>query len=160
MAFKWASSAIYRRDGLLLFLDLAAEQRIGSPLLLSFDCVRGDALGCRAVWNLRASRSIRTSNSTRTESRIPEKVTRSTCCWPSRSQGCRYVGSRRGVETAESATLAGCTAAVGPALSCRLIGIRREWPAYGKFETDVHILIVLASLRSELSPGLDYRTCQ
>ena len=109
---------------------------------------------------LRASRSIRTSNSTRTESRIPEKVTRSTCCWPSRSQGCRYVGSRRGVETAESATLAGCTAPVGPALSCRLIGIRREWPAYGKFETDVHILIVLASLRSELSPGLDYRTCQ
>src|SRR5262245_52535496 len=48
MAFKWASSAIYRRDGFLLFLDLAAEQRIGSPLLLSFDCVRdGDCLGIR-----------------------------------------------------------------------------------------------------------------
>src|SRR5262245_15555404 len=122
--------------------------------------LRRRASDAGAVWNLRESRSIRTSNSTRTESRIPEKVTRSTCCWPSRSQGCRYVGSRRGVETAESTTLAGCTAPVGPALSCRLIGIRREWPAYGKFETDVHILIVLASLRSELSPGLDYRTCQ
>ena len=87
MAFKWASSAIYRRDGFLLFLDLAAEQRIGSPLLLSFDCVRGDALGCRAVWNLRASRSIRTSNSTRTESRIPGNLARSTCWVPSLSPG-------------------------------------------------------------------------
>src|SRR5262249_50037199 len=62
-------------------------------------------------------------------------------------------------ETVESTTLAECTAPVAPALSCRLIGIRREWPAYGKFETDVHIFIVLASLRSELSPGLDYLTC-
>ena len=49
-------------------------------------------------------------------------------------------------------------APVGPALSCRLIGIRREWPAHGKLGTDV--LIALASLRSELSPGIDYRTCQ
>src|SRR5262245_3982786 len=49
-------------------------------------------------------------------------------------------------------------APVGPALSCRLIGIRREWPAYGNLGTDV--LIALASLRSELSPGIDYRTCQ
>jgi len=47
---------------------------------------------------------------------------------------------------------------VGPALSCRLIGIRREWRAYGNFGADV--LIALASLRTERSPGSDYRTCQ
>lgn len=69
----------------------------------------------------------------------------------------RRVLSRDG-ETAESATLAGCTAPVGPALSCRLIGIRREWPAYGKLGTDV--LTALASLRSELSPARDRLTCQ
>src|SRR5262245_22195498 len=43
-------------------------------------------------------------------------------------------------------------APVGPALSCRLIGIRREWPAHGKLGTDV--LIALASLRSDSVPGL------
>jgi hypothetical protein len=70
---------------------------------------------------------------------------------------CRRVLSRDG-ETAESATLAGCTAPVGPALSCRLIDIRREWPAYGNLGADV--LIALASLRSELSPGKDWPTCE
>ena len=40
----------------------------------------------------------------------------------------------------------------------RLIGIGREWRAYGKLGTDV--LIALASLRTERSPGSDYRTCQ
>src|SRR5262245_65975588 len=46
----------------------------------------------------------------------------------------------------------------GPALSRRLIGITREWPAYRKLGTDV--LIALASLRSERSPERDSLTCQ
>src|SRR5262245_25267463 len=40
----------------------------------------------------------------------------------------------------------------------RLIGIEREWRAYGKLGTDV--LIALASLRSQLSPERDCPTCQ
>ena len=40
----------------------------------------------------------------------------------------------------------------------RLTVIEREWRAYGNLGTDV--LIALASLRTERSPGSDYRTCQ
>ena len=54
--------------------------------------------------------------------------------------------------------LAECTVPIGSALSCGLIGIRREWRAYGKLGTDV--LTALASLRSELSPERDRLTCQ
>src|SRR5262245_15726229 len=61
-------------------------------------------------------------------------------------------------ETVESATVAGCRAPVGPAVSCRLIVIEREWRAYGNLGTDVRIL--LASLGTERSPGSDYRTFQ
>src|SRR5215813_4484903 len=64
--------------------------------------------------------------------------------------GCQYVRSEHDDETVESATLAGCTAPVGPALSCRLTVIGREWRAYGKLGTDV--LTALASLRTERSP--------
>src|SRR5262245_58804723 len=45
------SKQLQSQRNAIYFLDLAAEQRIQSPLLFSFDCVRdgGDALGCRAV---------------------------------------------------------------------------------------------------------------
>ena len=39
-----------------------------------------------------------------------------------------------------------------------LIATEREWRAYGNLGTDG--LIALASLRTERSPGSDYRTCQ
>src|SRR5262249_50306203 len=40
-------------------------------------------------WNLRARASARTPRSSRTQLRIPGKVARNTCCWPSRfSKGC------------------------------------------------------------------------
>src|SRR5215813_7029365 len=101
-----------------------AEQRIGSPLLFSFDCGRGavDCLRCLHLNMFAQNMMTKSWNQPR---------------WPD------------------------VTAPIGSALSCRLIGIRRirrEWTTYGKLGTDV--LLALASLRSEPSPGIDYRTCQ
>src|SRR5262245_30443479 len=144
----------------------------GFEVLCSFHSIASDTEATRSdaapVWNLRASQSIRTSNSTRTLNhgyRGKLRVAPAGClpCLALRAahglnHGCEYVRSEHDDETVESATLAGCTAPVGPALSCRLTVIGREWRAYGKLGTDV--LTALASLRTERSPERDSSTCQ